>query len=153
MNSFVKGLVIGCAPLIAFIISITIISGSKQPNVKYIKEVVRPGYQTEPAKYIVEASYAKYWHDSRKPVLIIIAYLLVIFGSAYICYITEENEIKNGYYLLIPCWLLGAILIFAPMAIKTYGSSSYESTLTVQEYEQSKNNIDSLFPYIESTPK
>jgi hypothetical protein len=154
MKKFIKGFLISLIPVVMATIGILILSSSDKPVVKYQDEIVRPGYQTEPAKYIVEASYAKYWHDSRIPLLIVFAYLLFIAGTVYVIHIVEDKEMssKAGNYMLAVVWLVGLLMIFIPMAFK-YGTSSYESTLTVQEYEQHKNNIDALFPSIESVSK
>ena len=154
MKKFIKGFLISLIPIVVVSIAIAITSSSDTPPVKYIPEIVRPGYQTEPAKYIVEASYAKYWHDSRKVGLIILGYVIFLVGTVYVIYAINEKEMnpKSGNYALGVVWALGLTCIFLPMAIK-YGSSSYESTLTVQEYEQNKSNLDALFPSIENVPK
>lgn len=154
ISKFGKGLLVSLIPIVVASIAIGITSSSDVPPVKYIHEVVHPGYQTEPAKYVVEASYAKYWHDSRKIGLIILGYVIFLVGTTYVIYAINEREMnpKSGNYALAVVWALGLTCIFLPMAIK-YGSSSYESTLTVQEYEQNKGNLDALFPCIENVPK
>lgn len=149
MKNFIKGLLISLIPIIIFTIGILIVSNAKAPGVKYLPEIVKPGYQTEPAKYIVEASFAKCWRDSRKPFLIVIAYFLTVFGTAFLVNLINQKQLdKAGNYIIGAVWLISSLLIFIPMSY-TYGSSSYESTLTVQEYENNKNNLDNLFPYTE----
>jgi hypothetical protein len=154
INSFGKGILISLIPIVAASIAIGIISSSDTPVVKYVTEYKRPGYETEPAKYIVEASYAKYWHDSRIVLLIILAYLIFLVGTVYVVHTVNDKEIdsKGGNIMLAVVWIVGLLLIFVPMAFK-YGSSSYQSTLTVQEYEANKNNLDALFPSIEGIRK
>lgn len=151
-ETLVKGFLFSLIPVIVFTICIMITASSNKPSVKYMPEVVKPGYQTEPAKYIVEASFAKYWKDSRSVGLIILAYIVIVAGTIFVIDYVNQKEIKNGNYYLAVVWLVGGLLIFVPMA-RIYGSSSYESTLTVQEYEDSKGNLDALFPCIESSPK
>jgi hypothetical protein len=151
-NYLLKGFLVSLIPVVFFTVAILITSKSDTPQVKFVPEVVRPGYQTEPPKYIVEASYAKYWHDSRIPVLIVFAYIIVIAGTMYVVEYVNKKEIKNGNFFLAIVWVVSGLLIFVPMAFK-YGTSSYQSTLTVDEYQYSKNNLDALFPSIESSPK
>lgn len=154
IKPLIKGILFSLIPIVVASISIGIISSSDTPGVKYVSEIVHPGYQTEPAKYIVEASYAKYWHDSRKIGLIVLGYIILLVGTVYVIYTVNDKEMnsKAGNYGLAIVWLLGLALMFIPMVAK-YGSSSYESTLTVQEYELNKGNIDALFPSIENVPK
>lgn len=154
MKKFFKGILVSLIPIIMATIGILVLSTSDKPVVKYQNEIVRPGYQTEPAKYIVEASYAKYWHDSRIVLLIVLAYIVFLVGTVYVIDLVEEKQInsKGGNYMLAVVWIVGLLMIFIPMAFK-YGSSSYQSTLTVQEYEDNKGNLDALFPSVESLPK
>ena len=152
IENLVRGLLVSLIPVIVFSVAIMITASSNTPQVKYLNEVVKPGYQTEPAKYIVEASYAKYWKDSRSVSLIVLAYIIIVVGTVFVVDYVNRKEIKGGNYYLAIVWLAGGLLIFVPMA-RIYGSSSYQSTLTVQEYEQSRNNLDALFPSIESSPK
>jgi hypothetical protein len=154
ISKFGKGFLISLIPVVVASIAIAIISASDTPPVKYIPEIVHPGYQTEPAKYVVEASFAKYWHDSRKVPLIILAYVIFVVGTSYVVYKVNDKEMdsKAGNFGLTIVWLLGLVLIFVPMATK-YGTSSYESTLTAPQYEHYKSNLDALFPSIEDTSK
>lgn len=152
IENLVRGLLISLIPVIVFSIAIMITSTSNTPHVKHYPEVIRPGYQTEPAKYVVEASYAKYWKDSRSVGLIVLAYLVIVAGTVFVIHYVNDKGVKGGNYYLALVWLAGGLLIFVPMA-RIYGSSSYQSTLTVQEYEDNKSNLDALFPSIESTPK
>lgn len=150
MKKFIKGILFALIPVVIITVGILIISTSKTPSVREIPPVVHPGYQTEPAKYVVEASFAKYWHDSRIPLLIVLAYIVAIFGTTIV--ISADLDPKVSPWLIAAIWLTSVCCVFVPMAPK-YGSSSYQSTLTVQEYETNKGNLDALFPSIESTPK
>jgi hypothetical protein len=154
MKKFIKGILVSLLPVVFATIGIIFLSTSDTPTVKFQPEKVRPGYETEQAKYIVEASYSKYWHDSRIPLLIVIAYIIMIAGTAIVINIIEAKYMgaNAGNIIMAGVWILGFVLIFIPMVPK-YGSSSYQSTLTVQEYEANKNNLDNLFPSIESISK
>lgn len=137
-------------PAVIFIISILIVSSDHSPDVTHKAAIERPGYEPFPEQYYVEASAAKKWHDSRIIILIVAGFIIacavpVLYGYGS----QQDGKEANGHVVWI-CWVIGAILIFMPAALK-WGDSRYESILLPQRYEQYKNKLDSLFPETQVT--
>lgn len=143
-----KYLLITAVLLVAELGSMAIMSGAKKNEVVTISESKQDGYAKQPGYARVEASWSKIWHDtwhSNAKWLVILG-LIFAFVPAAVGFFGDGSNAKGGIaWSLWGSAAISVFLLFIACAAK-YGSSSYEKRMCLDEYEQSKGNIDSLFP-------
>lgn len=140
-------ILITLAPLFIIGTGLFAVYQDKTPDVHYVGEIKRPGYEPAPAYYQVEASSRKEWGDywrTRWGWALAGGLLILIMTPVYIGYC--EAEVKGfNWKVQAMTWLTGILLILLPF----YGlvkDNAYETKLTPEQYEAAKTNIDSLFP-------
>lgn len=106
--------------------------------------------ETVPADYHVEASFSKLWEDGRPSAfLIVIALIIGAFSqmgySFYKGFIADSEKDLKFIGVLLLSWGFSLVVLFSGVS-KRYGSSNYQTILTTEQYEQVKDNLDSLFP-------
>lgn len=115
------------------------IKSSKSPSITYHPTV---------KQYVVEASPAKMWKDSNKSLSVVLAVLIIVgLPYAYLKYNESKGNDSNAGVILI-IWVIGFFIFFSRFTGK-WGDSSYTTTLTEQEFDAGKGNLDGLFPRID----
>lgn len=102
--------------------------------------VVRPGYETQPAIYNIEASPSYTWGKTHSVVLIVIAYVLLLAPPLYAYFINKKAGVGNWIPVAIAI-VLAYLAVFIQYDIKTFAKTVDTST-----YEANKDNLDNCFP-------
>lgn len=150
-RNFTK-ILLSVIPAVIFIVGVLVSINSGQPSVKEQVEVVRQGYEPVPHLYYVDASFSKAWKDGGSIWLVLLGIIISSVGTwAYLTYVYKELKFESIAIIAI-LWIGGAVIIFTK-PLRLWGSSSYSSTLSPEEYEKYKNNLDQIFPSIEKAEK
>ena len=140
-------LLLTLVPVFFFGLSIILVNVDHTPEVVHHPEVVRAGYEPAPETYSVEASPAKKWADywAGHWFLVILGFIVAAGGTyGYLTYI--EKEVKQGSWVpIMVAWLGGALLVFLGFVLR-HGAIDYITTLTPEQFEATRDNLDALFP-------
>ena len=126
-------------PIVFSIIGLVIINNTTKPTVTHVS-----AGNGLPEQYNIEASSKyKFEHGGSNRALIILAYFLFV-GGAVVEYILDNKALNGGKGIAIVTWIIGFILIFIPLAV-VYGNSKYVKTISVEQYETNKADLNKLF--------
>lgn len=142
-----KAILFFLIPAVFAIIGIIVINQSKYGEVEFKPEAFGPGtgYQLRPAEYTVTASPAYKWRNgTSSKTKIVVGFILFAAGGFYVYW--QDKEVKRGTWVILAiCWLVGLGFIFGTHVFKYYELRTYQRTLSVQQYEQIKDNPDKIF--------
>lgn len=137
--------------LAAEFIGVSIIKADKSNDVVVIADSKQPGYEKQPGYAKVEASPAKMWSDlmnSNGKFLVYLGFVLALF-PAIVGIVFDGQNGKPASWALWGSAVLSLFILMISYAAKS-GSSSYEKRMCLDQYEQAKGNLDSLFPAVDN---
>jgi hypothetical protein len=140
-----KAILFFLIPLFISIVAIIWIKSDHKPEVVHLAAAYGPGtsYQLEPAEYTVTASPHFRWTNGTGATWKIIVGILVFAAGAG--FILTDPKIAKGFIVLGISWLLAFGLIFGKHVKKYYGPGGFEKTISSEQYEQNKDNLDAIF--------
>jgi uncharacterized membrane protein YfcA len=142
-----KAILIFLLPALIATLGIIIINNSKTPEVEHKSAAYGPGtgYSQVPEEYIVTASTHYKWHHGTCVVwLAVVGFIVFAAGGGYVYWV--DKEVKNGTLLVIAIfWILGFACIFAKHIGRYYERGTFERTISAEQYEANKDNLDAIF--------
>jgi hypothetical protein len=142
-----KALLIFLIPAVIATAGILIINSSKKPEVVHLAAAYGPGtgYALQPEQYTVTASsHYKWHHGTSAGWKFIVGFLLFAAGGFYVYWV--DAEVKTGSrWVLAIVWLLGLGCIFGKHVTRYYESKTFERTISAEQYEQNKGDLDAIF--------
>ena len=144
MKPIIKGILLQSIPMVISVIALLYIDSSKTPETVYHSYAQQTN---SPAYYDVVASpHYKMTHGAFNTTLVIIGFVLYVAGIVIIIL-----NLKFGLALIltIVSWLGGLLCIFGKYSFHYYDETKYEKTITVDQYENNKTDLDIIFDHPE----
>lgn len=144
MKPIIKGILLQAIPIVFSAIALVSIDSSKTPETVYHSYAQQTN---SPAYYDVVASpHYKMTHGAFNTTLVIIGFVLYLGGIVIVLL-----DLKFGLALIltIVSWLGGLLCIFGKYSFHYYDETKYERAITVDQYENNKLELDSIFDHPE----
>jgi len=142
-----KAILFFLIPAVIAALGIIGINSSKKAEVVHIPAAYGPGtgYALQPEQYTVTAStHYKWHHGTSAGWMFLVGGILFAVGAFYVYWI--EKEIKTGNWKVIAIiWVAGLFCIFGKHVVRYYESKTYERTISAEQYEQNKGDLDAIF--------
>lgn len=142
-----KAILIFLIPAVFAAVGILIINVSKKPEVVHVPAAYGSGtgYERIPEQYTVTAStHYKWHHGTSAGWKFIVGYILFAAGGFYVYWVDREVKTFSRWVLAF-CWLLGLGCIFGKHVFRYYESNTYVRTISAEQYEQNKGDLDAIF--------
>jgi|SRR5581483_379524 len=134
-------------PAIITLLGIIIINASNKPEVVHLAAAYGKGtgYRQVPEQYTVTASsHYKWHHGGHSTALIIVGYFLFLIAAGY-AYDVDAKAKKTNLAIIGVLWFIGILGIFGKYAAKYYEGGTFSKTISGDQYEQNKSNLDAIF--------
>jgi peptidoglycan/LPS O-acetylase OafA/YrhL len=142
-----KAILMFLIPALFAIAGMFIISSSKTAEVEHKAAAYGPGtgYQQVPEEYTVTASTSYKWHHGTRVVWMIVVGFVLFAAAGFYVYVCDQQVWQVNKFVLIILVGGGLLMIFGKHLGKYYEIKNFQRTISAEQYEANKDNLDAIF--------